>query len=131
MHKFLKTFPETGSCELDIDKTVSGWKNYFFISQWKEEYTIVLPKSKKSKVYSLKASISSEQALELIGKLHLLPIRSMLKSAKAWRMQSFIETEIERFSNLKKEKVKELQVLTDVLKDYETALYSSKLSNLN
>lgn len=122
MHKFLKTIPLTGQCELDMEKAVKDWKDYYFISQWKEEYSLIAPKGRRSKAYSLNVNISNEQALELINRLKLFPIRTMFNSGRVWRVEKFIISEIERFDKLKKEKEMELDTLKDVLRDYENSL---------
>ena len=80
----LLTFPNAGTCEVDIDKCAKLWDNKFWsISQWNDEYTLV--KEYDSDNYG-KCKISKQQAHQLIGTLNLVDEKSpIFNSGRTWR----------------------------------------------
>jgi len=79
MGTIFKTLPETGECELDIEKTIEQWENDWIISQWgTDEFKIASQK--------MKANISKKQAIVLIELLDLkCEKRPVFKSGRTWK----------------------------------------------
>ncbi len=123
MKKLIKTFNETGNCEVYTDKVASAWDDRFSISQWKDEYRLI----KQVKLFeeaSAKVTISKEQAMEIIEKVKLLPIQSMFPSGKTWRTANNIISERNRISGLLKDKTDSevIRVLNDHIHHFNEAL---------
>ncbi len=124
MEEFVKTFKDTGPCEVDVQKVVDSWNDKMSISQWQNDYRLIqLVELFKEEAFKL--TITKDQALEIISKARLLPIQSdIFKSGITWRSESMILSEIERFKNILKEsKVsEEIKVIKSVITEYEKAL---------
>lgn len=128
MEELIKEFKETGNCIVDVDKVISSWNDKFCISQWHEEYRLI-EYIELYKEDAHKVGISKEQALEIIEKLKLLPIRSsFFRSATTWRSKSNIVSEKNRIENLLKDKTdfQEIKVLRDVISEFSEALSKEK-----
>jgi len=73
-------FADVGVCEIVVGEVIKQWKPDSFISQWKQEYTLV------GGTGGPKAKISKQQAKELIVELDLMPEQSpIFNSGKTWR----------------------------------------------
>ena len=85
--KIVTKFNLTGECNISVKNTIAQWDDDYFISQWKEEYTLCR-KDKDAENFTktnLKVRISKLKAHELIGKLDLVCIDSpVFKSGKTW-----------------------------------------------
>ena len=64
------THPDTGPCDIDVEKAVKAFTVKTFISKYDGEYTLVKTTHKRNVV--LKARISSEHAEALIERLALV-----------------------------------------------------------
>jgi quinol monooxygenase YgiN len=88
MENLVKKFKDVGECEVDIEKILQKWDKSFFISQWKDEYTLA-HHNRNSDHFSrtdLKVRISKIQADEIIIKLNLTPHQSeVFRSGVTWR----------------------------------------------
>lgn len=120
MDELIKGFQDTGPCEVYIDKVVEAWTDKFSISQYKDEYRLV-------EYYEgpncAKVTISKEQALEIIEKAKLFPIKdSVFRSGTTYRSEKNIISELARFENLKKEKPDQIEFLNDIILQYKKAL---------
>lgn len=128
MEELIKDFKDTGNCIIDIDKVISAWNDKFCISQWHEEYRLI-EYIELYKEDAYKVGISKEQAMEIIEKLKLLPIRSSLfRYATTWRSKNNIISEKIRIENLLKNKTdfQEIKVLRDVISEFNEALSNEK-----
>lgn len=73
-------FATVGICEVSVEAVVSQWSADCFISQWRDEYTLVGGPD------GPKAKLSKQQAKELIVELDLMPEQSpVFNSGKTWR----------------------------------------------
>ena len=128
MEELIKTFNETGNCEVDTDKVANAWNDKFSISQWHDEYRLI-EYIELFKEEAYKITISKEQAMEIIEKVKLLPIQSsFFRNGKTWRSESNIISEKNRIENLLKDKtdVQEIRVLRDVISEFNGALANKK-----
>lgn len=121
MKSLIKTFQETGSCELDIKKVIKKWKDNFAISQYHKEFTfIVFLKNGNTK---LKVKITEEQANELITELNLGKIKSTtFKHANTFRTKDFIQSEILRLTEIQANKERELDLIENIIISYQLAI---------
>ena len=116
MKKFLKTFAETGICELRTSKVIKEWKDNFRISKHSNGYEFVI--MGKGARWS-KVAISEPQALEIIQELKLIEVKSSL-----FRISSRFISESELMNDIEKteKRVKEIE------KEYE--FMASELASL-
>lgn len=124
MEEFIKTFRDTGNCEVDTDKIANDWNDRFSISQWHDEYRFI-EQIKLFEEEAYKVTISKEQALEIIDKAKLLPVKSSLfRHGITWRSKSNIISDKNRIENLLKDKTdfQEIKVLRDVINEFNSAL---------
>ncbi len=120
MKNVIKNYVITGPCTLYVDKLVKLWNDKFSISQWHDEYRLVKSRGKGE---SLKATISTEQALEIIKKLNLLPVHDTLfKNGKSWKTKLTISSDRNKLIELLELKYQEINVLNRALSECECAL---------
>ena len=71
--------PDTGTCEIDVDKVVELFNESCVISRWHDEFRLV-------KTGECKVSISFEDAHAIIGRLHLPEIQSpVFKNGRTYK----------------------------------------------
>lgn len=122
--KYIKEFNQTGICILDTKKVIKDWYNAFFIatyirSESDKTYTFVIDRKR----FSLKVSISEQQALEIVNALGLIHVKSTaLRSAGVYRSKENILCELERITKIKHEKEFELKTIERVIFELELAL---------
>jgi hypothetical protein len=122
MEKLITKFQQTGICEVDVNKVSKAWNDKFSISQYDEKYTLV-KQYRKNSPSAAKVQISKEQAEEIIKAAKLLPINSgIFRSAKTYRSESNIISEIKRIEQIQSEKQSELQTINTIVREYKTAL---------
>jgi len=120
MKDLIIEFKDTGPCKVDVDKVVSAWNDEFSISQWHEEYRLIKHYEDDS---ISKATISSEQAHQIIGRLRLLKIQDALfVNGKTYRSESNIISEKKRLQKILNKKIQEISVLTSVMNEFDNAL---------
>lgn len=120
----IKTFNETGICEVHVDRVVDAWNDRFSISQYNDddEYKII-KQVELFKEDAWKVTISKEQAAEIIDKLKLLPIQSsFFTRSKTWRSENSIISEKNRIENILNEKLQEIKVIRDIIGEFNSAL---------
>jgi hypothetical protein len=124
MEELIKTYNETGNCEVDVDKVVNTWNDKFSISQWNKEYRLI-EQIKLLEEPAYKVGISEEQALEIIFKLKLLPIQNgFFSSGKTWRSKSNIISEKERIKKIitQSNDSNQIKILSDINSEFDRAL---------
>lgn len=81
-------FEITGECDVDVSEVAKQWDENSSISQWHEEYTLC-QHDKSAENFTkttFKVKIPKIQALEIIGKLNLVDIKSpIFNNARTWR----------------------------------------------
>lgn len=86
MSKFIKTFKETGPCEINIEMVIRKWNRLWCISQWRDEFTLVKYLRKDSPIKLLKAKMEPQEAEILISILELERTQSgIFRSGASWR----------------------------------------------
>jgi hypothetical protein len=122
MEKLITKFQQTGICEVDVNKVAKAWNDKFSISQYDDKYTLVR-QARKNSPSAAKVQISKEQAKEIIKTAKLLPIDSgIFRSAKTYRSESNIISEIKRIEAIQSEKQAELQTINTIVREYKNAL---------
>jgi hypothetical protein len=124
MSKYITSFQQTGHSILDVELVCKDWNERFLICTWinenEEDYTFVVKGKRKN---SCKTRISKEQATEIVLRLKLVHVKdSLLRSAGTYRTIDFIKSELERITEIKQEKEKELAVINDVLLMYRRCI---------
>lgn len=77
----IMTMPQTGNCQIDIEKVIQCFDKNCLISRWHDEYRLHAEST-------LKVMISKENALQLIDKLSLHEIKSeVFKNASTFRLE--------------------------------------------
>jgi len=125
MSKYISEFQQSGISTLDMNLVLKNWNDMFFISTWKnedgEKYTFVI-KGKRKNTILCKTQISKEQTNEIVLKMKLIHVKdSSFISAGCYYTKSFIDSEINRITELKKEKQRELDFIDKYLFQYEMA----------
>lgn len=89
MKDIVTKFQHIGPCEINIDVVSKKWNHLWKIIQWgKEEFRLVKFLRKDSPDTELKVTISKGQAIEIITKLNLVSIQSLVfNSGKTWEKQ--------------------------------------------
>lgn len=91
MKDIVKNRVEVGECEVNTDKLAKRWNDNYSLSQWKEDFRLILVTPKKKKV-KFKFAIKKSNAWELIERLGLTAEQSpVFNSGKTWR-QPIIQT---------------------------------------
>jgi hypothetical protein len=129
MEKLILEFNETGPCKVDVTKITETWDDRFSISQWNNEYRFIKQKKLLEEPVEVKATISEDQAKELIKKVGLLPIPdSFFASGTTWRTKSNIISEKDRIQAIldKSTDTQEMRVLRDIIYSYNQALKHGK-----
>jgi hypothetical protein len=117
MKAIIKTYNETGCCEIHVPKVVKAWTDKFTILKrvWYYEthgigsygtkYTLVQYRKNGKGTTNLKIEISETQALELISLLDLKCIVDItFRKAWSYKQAGFIKTEIERLKEIHRTK---------------------------
>ncbi len=119
MNVIFKEFPDSGTCVIDLPILYKKWNKLFVLSKYREDYTLVKTKGKDR----FKAKISQEQALEIIKELQLCQIQdTTFASASTFMTKEVIADEIIRLWQIKEEKARELEVVTNVIFSYKEAI---------
>lgn len=126
MSKYIAKFKQTGNSTINIDSVCKDWNDNFSIFTWindkEEKYTFVV-NGKRNNTRLCKTQISKEQAIEIVGKLNLVHVKSVtLKSAGAYHSKEFVKSEIERITKIKQEKEGELDFICNALLNYKMCL---------
>ena len=120
MKAIIKTYNETGCCEIHVPKVVKAWTDKFTIlyNEWHYEthgicsygskYTLVQYRKNGKGSTNLKIEISETQARELITLLDLKQIKdTTFRHACSYKQSGFIESEIKRLKEIHSVKSKE------------------------
>ena len=92
MKNVITEYHLTGPCHIDINRAVEQWDGRAAIFDWEndkeESYRLIVALRKNSReATSIKATISKEQAFELIAKLHLTRQKGFFNSSGVWRRE--------------------------------------------
>lgn len=126
MSKYITEFQQTGISTLNVDFVCKDWNDRFSICTWindkEEQYTFVVIGKRKNTILC-KTKISKEQSLIIANRLNLIHRKDhTLRSAGSFHTESFIKSEIERISKIKKEKEFELEIISKMLFQCERCL---------
>jgi DNA-binding transcriptional MerR regulator len=110
--ELIKIFNQTGTSILNIEEVIKKWNNMFSLIGWinetEEKYTFVVNELNEERP-STKTQITKEQALELIKRLNLIKEKSIMRSGCSWHTKKHYQSEIERLTNLIKERENDLE----------------------
>jgi len=121
MHKWFVKYQDTGACEVNVDKVSKEWNDKCSIYQWEDEFTLFKRGRGKESV-AFKAKISCEQAMQIIKKQNLLKVKdTTFRSASTYKTSSLLQSEIERLSKIKTDRLAELDVLVRTIESYQNA----------
>ena len=81
-------FKTTGINTIDVELVKKKWNHNFWISKWDDEYKLIKQKAINTQSTSMKLTISSQQAKQLIKDLELAEYPLGLKSASSFRKES-------------------------------------------
>lgn len=126
MSKYIQEFNRIGNSVVNVDLICKDWNNQFSIQLWKndteEKYTFLVKGKRRYKILC-KTQISKEQAMDIIQKLDLILVKSgLLRSAGSYYSKEFIKSEIDRITQIKREKERELSTILEILYGYESCL---------
>lgn len=108
--KIVTRHQDTGECEVNVELIKKIWNDKFSISEWKDQYTLLI--HKRGEIYRLRCGISSVQAQEIIRACGLLQIRShVFNYGSAYHKKEFVEKEIERIQKIIIDKGREIALL--------------------
>lgn len=130
MAGYIKIFQETGISTINVDKVCKDWNDRFYISTWindaEEKYTFIV-NGKRKNVRLCKTEISKKQALQIVSKLNLIHVKSSaFKSAGTYYTNSFINSEIQRLTRIKKEN--ELLFIKNAIHSFEYSIKTAKIN---
>lgn len=79
--------PMTGVCTLDMHKVLKKWGKLWSLAEWRSDnsWRIVKHKRKDSAITEIKATISEEDAQEIIEKLNLIGVNTFGASGYTYR----------------------------------------------
>jgi hypothetical protein len=124
MSKYITEFQQNGPSVVNVDLVCKDWGDRFSIITWvcEKNYTLII-NGKRKKTIELKTEISKKQAIEIIVKLNLIFVKSILiNSAGRYHSKDFILSEIERFKEIKEDKEKDLSLIAELIFLYQRVI---------